>query len=374
MFGIIRPCAHRLGEDLRRVWMSHLCGLCLTLRDMHGQAARVATNVDGVVLSVLVAAQTDGGAAIRRAGPCPLRGMRRAEVVASTAAGARLSAGVSLAAVATKAVDHVADADGPLARPLFAAATRSLAGRAAAAAARTAAGVGFDTAVLTRAAGHQLELELSCRAGTDLLALTAPTEQAAASTFEHTAFLAGRSHNAPPLAAAGRLFGRLTHLLDAVADQVEDDARGAYNPLTATGSDLGRARAVCGDAVNGLRAALAETVLTDGPDARLLHALLAHEVGHSVERAFRSAAATSVACASQPGMQHNNSTLTIPYSLAAAGVSFTQTGVGHAMPACWTGKNMEDNQTHRSSRRSDCLDCCDCCDCLDCCDCCDCTC
>jgi hypothetical protein len=113
---------------------------------------------------------------------------------------------------------------------------------------------------------------------------------------------------------------------------------------------------------------------TDGPDARLLHALLVHEVGHSVERAFRSAAATSVACVSQPGMQHANSTLTNHYSLTTTGVSFTQTGVGHATPACWTGKNMEDNGTHRGSRRSGCLDCCDCCDCLDCCDCCDCTC
>lgn len=71
MFGILRPCRHRLGEDLTAVWMSHLCGMCLTLRDRQGHWARAATNVDGLVLSVLVAAQT-GEAATRKAGPCAL--------------------------------------------------------------------------------------------------------------------------------------------------------------------------------------------------------------------------------------------------------------------------------------------------------------
>ena len=51
MFGIIRPCRHRLGGELAAAWTAQLCGLCLALRDDYGQAARVATNYDGLVVS-----------------------------------------------------------------------------------------------------------------------------------------------------------------------------------------------------------------------------------------------------------------------------------------------------------------------------------
>ncbi|MEU0458223.1 DUF5685 family protein, partial [Streptomyces sp. NPDC006129] len=74
MFGIVRPCRHRLGEKLTSQWMAHLCGLCLALRGDHGQFARIVTNYDGLLISVLTEAQADPGAAGRRtAGPCPLR-------------------------------------------------------------------------------------------------------------------------------------------------------------------------------------------------------------------------------------------------------------------------------------------------------------
>lgn len=63
MFGIAKPCRHTLGAELHREWMSHLCGLCLGLRDAHGHSARVTTNVDAVVLSILVEAQRDAARA-----------------------------------------------------------------------------------------------------------------------------------------------------------------------------------------------------------------------------------------------------------------------------------------------------------------------
>lgn len=103
MFGIVRPCRHRLPETLRTSWLAHLCGLCLALRDDHGQLARAATNDDGLIISVLVEAQTgtgaDGSGGTRRAavsrrtaGPCPLRAMRTAPVAMGE--GARLAAAV----------------------------------------------------------------------------------------------------------------------------------------------------------------------------------------------------------------------------------------------------------------------------------------
>ncbi|MGW5546671.1 DUF5685 family protein, partial [Streptomyces sp. NPDC003998] len=111
MFGIVRPCSHRLGESLKAEWMAHLCGLCLALRRDHGQLARIVTNYDGLLISVLTEAQTarttDGR---RTAGPCALRGMRTASVAQGE--GARLAAAVSLVLAAAKVRDHVADRDG----------------------------------------------------------------------------------------------------------------------------------------------------------------------------------------------------------------------------------------------------------------------
>lgn len=72
VFGIVRPCTHRLGEGLKMQWMAHLCGLCLALRGDHGQFARVVTNYDGLIISVLTEAQTAKSSDGRRtAGPCP---------------------------------------------------------------------------------------------------------------------------------------------------------------------------------------------------------------------------------------------------------------------------------------------------------------
>lgn len=81
VFGIVRPCAHRLSEGLRTEWMAHLCGLCLALRSDHGQFARIVTNYDGLIVSVLTEAQAERTTGWRRtAGPCPLRAMRTAPV------------------------------------------------------------------------------------------------------------------------------------------------------------------------------------------------------------------------------------------------------------------------------------------------------
>lgn len=218
VFGIVRPCTHRLSEGLRAEWTAHLCGLCLALRGDHGQFARVATNYDGLIVSVLTEAQTGRSAGHRRtAGPCPLRGMRTAPVARGE--GARLAAAVSLVLASAKMRDHVADRDGLLARRPVAAAARRVAARWDRAGARTGADLGFDTALLVDAVDRQAGIEALAGPGTPLLTVTEPTETATAAAFAHTAVLAGRPGNAPPLAEAGRLFGRLAHLLDAVEDR-----------------------------------------------------------------------------------------------------------------------------------------------------------
>lgn len=282
MFGIVRPCSHRLGEGLKTQWMAHLCGLCLALRGDHGQFARVVTNYDGLLISVLTEAQAERVTGWRRtAGPCPLRGMRTASVAQGE--GARLAAAVSLVLASAKVSDHVADGDGLLARRPVALAARRVAASWGRAGARTGSDVGFDTAVLVDAVDRQPGIEALAGPGTSLLTVTEPTETATAAAFAHTAVLAGRPGNAAPLAEAGRLFGRLAHLLDAVEDREADAASGAWNPLTATGTPLAEARRLADDALHGIRLALREAEFTD---SRLAHVLLAHELGRSVDRAF----------------------------------------------------------------------------------------
>ena len=281
MFGIIRPCRHRLGGELGAAWQAHLCGMCLSLRDDHGQVARLATNYDGLVISVLAEAQADGAPERRTAGRCALRRMRKLDV--ATGDCARLAATVSLVLAAAKVRDHADDGDGAFGRPGVRGAATALATRWAAAGTRTGRELGFEVGVLTEAIGRQAAIEAAAGPGTPLLTVTEPTETATAAAFAHTALLAGKPENQAALSEAGRLFGRIAHLVDAVEDLTADQAGGAWNPLLACGVDVTEARRLCDDALLGIKLALNEVKFTDG---RLVHVLLVHELARSVGRVF----------------------------------------------------------------------------------------
>jgi Family of unknown function (DUF5685) len=350
VFGIVRPCRHRLTAGLFGEWTAHLCGLCLTLRDLHGHRARLVTNYDGLLVSVLTDAQQPAGQHRRLAGPCALRGLRRAEVVSASAAGQQLAAAVSLILAAGKLSDHVADRDGAFARPLVAAAARRAAGRYGAAGTATAAGTGFDAAVLTGALERQVALERA--GGRTVLELTEPSETAVAAAFAHTAALAAKPHNAMPLAEAGRFFGRIAHLLDAAGDLAADQAAGAYNPLAATGTDLAQARRHCDEAMLGLRLAVADLDL-ERPE--LVAALLGSEVERAIRRTF---ARHPPGRARRAGLLRGG----LPgCPLAAAGPLITGEPVPGPLPGPVPGPR----------RRGGCCRCDDCCDCCDCCEACD---
>ncbi|GAA3132422.1 hypothetical protein GCM10010466_23790 [Planomonospora alba] len=293
MFGIVRPCRHGMCRGLFTSWMAHLCGLCLALRDEHGHAARLVTNYDGLLVSVLAEAQAPELSPRRRAAPCALRGFSGAEVVGARAEGVRLAAATSLILASGKVGDHIADRDGMYARRPVAAVAGRVAARWEAAGTRTAAAVGFDAGVLVDAVARQARLE--AEPGRVLLDLTAPTEDAVAAAFAHTAVLAGKPHNAAALAEAGRCFGRIAHLVDAVEDLEEDRVSGAYNPLLATGTGTAEARRLCDDALLGLRLAVDDLDLAE---RSLVRALLVKEVRRSVERVFaRHAPGTAGTCA-----------------------------------------------------------------------------
>lgn len=177
------------------------------------------------------------------AGPCALRGMRAASV--AIGGSAELAASVSLLLASAKISDHVADGD----------VTGALRTRAARSVAARWARAGRDT-------GAGLDGVPAC------------------------AVVAGRPENAETLAEAGRLFGRVAHLLDAVADLAADGARGAWNPIRALDLDPREVRALCDDATLGISLALRDATFEDG---RLVHALLGHEVRAAVRRTFAAA-------------------------------------------------------------------------------------
>ncbi|MER5867093.1 DUF5685 family protein [Kitasatospora sp. NPDC002040] len=376
MFGIIRPCRHSLPEPLQAAWLAHLCGLCLALRDGHGQLARTATNYDGLVISVLVEAQS--APSRRQAGPCPLRGMRGAQV--ADGEGARLAATVSLALAAAKVRDHVLDGDGVFGRRPVAGPARAVARRWDRQSGWAGGRIGFDTTVLLEAADRQGELERTATAGSPLLTLTEPTETATAAATAHTAVLAGRPGNAAALHEAGRLFGRLAHLLDAAEDQAEDEAKGAWNPLTATGTTRAEAERLCRDAVHGIRLALAEVEFTD--DA-LPHRLLVHETRRAVDRVFTPATgATGPGIPQAPERPHPPHEPREPRGLLAGCAMWALLACSCQLLCCehtdpWSGERREGFCSRHGNPCDGCdcgCDACNCCSDCSCCDSCDCGC
>lgn len=281
MRGITRPCRHGLGPELHERWRAHLCGLCLTLRDQAGQAARVLTGYDLLLLSALVEAQA-GRAETVTAGPCALRGFRRAEVIPSGDRGARLAAAATLLAGEAALEDKLRDGDlpGPLRRP---------AARQARAAgwhgARLAADPGLAPGVLSEAAAGAAAVEGS--PGATLEELLAPSGRAVAELFARTADVSGQPGNRALLARAGDAFGRLAHLIDAVEDYGRDARRGAFNPLARTAMAPVDARRLADQLARTVSNSVSEMELRD-PD--LVRALLGPVLDRSIARTFRGVA------------------------------------------------------------------------------------
>ncbi|MFD8104066.1 DUF5685 family protein [Nocardia fluminea] len=311
VFGVLKPCAHgaaKYGIDPGQ-WQAHMCGLCLGLRDGHGQLARAATNTDAIVLSVLTEAQSGPGARTT-AGPCPLRGMKRASVVAANAPGVQLAATASLLLGAAKIGDHVDDGDASaLARRPMRRVSNTWAERAQ----QQAAQIGLDVAPMLAAIATQGAVEAramvasawlptgrdtvqssvdvsgaasqvsmtatdtgaarqdSRSAMVDVITLdelTGPTQFCAATLFGHTATLAGRPENVAALQEIGRHVGRIAHLADAIEDLERDRARGRFNPLEATGTDMPRAYDLLRESESRIRQVATEAELDQLPTVR----------------------------------------------------------------------------------------------------------
>ncbi|WP_067660391.1 DUF5685 family protein [Nocardia harenae] len=369
MFGVLTPCAHGAvrhgiapGE-----WYAQLCGLCLGLRDEHGQLARTATNTDAMALTVLTEAQSPAVPARSGVGPCALRGMRKAEVAVSP--GVRLASTASLLLGSAKLEDHVRDGDirRGARRPVAA-----VSGRWARRAALQADSIGLDIGPMVMAIAEQSALESHSQL--TLEDLLAPSAFCAGELTAHTAVLAGKPENAEALRATGRHFGALAHLADAVEDLDDDLAAGKFNPLAATGTTRVEAYRAMREAERGLHTAITDAGLDTTPTVRwvlldplegLLHRL-GHELGvlHARRRPRHNPVAVfPQAPAPKPGL------------LEGIGLLF-QYPTGYA---CFASHRRPCSGERKNSwlSRMDCGDACECCDCSNCCcdcDCCDCNC
>lgn len=292
MFGVVHACRQTLGDELIEQWRAHLCGLCLSLRDSRGQWSRAMTNTDAVLLSVLVEAQQASPVERSGAGPCPLRGMRTAQVVPADAVAARLGATASLTLAAGKAGDVLAEREYELAGSTLR--TRAL-GRMAGPLRRAAlADVAMAESVhandILDDLAHQGEVESQVRRGDSVLTATTPTARAAGRIFASSAILAGRPENEEGLRDIGEAFGSLAHLLDAVQDLETDRTAGSFNPIIATGTALPTVRHEATTLVRRIRLSFDRLAVTDG---RLARALLVDGTHSALHKAFGSAAGAS---------------------------------------------------------------------------------
>jgi hypothetical protein len=388
VFGIVKPCRHRLSAELHQEWVAHQCGLCLSLREHADQRARLTTNTDAIVLSVLVDAQRERATEMVTAAPCPLRGMRTAPVVGAGDPAAVHAAAVSLTMAATKLADHARDGDGAIGRvPRLAG---GVSRRWATQGDDLAGMVGFDAAVVRAAVAESDRREDAI--GLSFADYVAPTEDAAAAACRHTAVLAGRLDNVAALDTVGRMFGRLTYLFDAYDDQVEDEASGHFNALVAcfpAPSRAEAARALYREAYATLVEAFDSLHLVRGALAR---ALLVDEIGRVGRQRFGHAPSCD-AGRHEPTCRQARADVGVLAGLGVAAAGALAVGLrvfrpgdeqpppmmpppGMPPPGMPPYGMPPQGEPAKQHWYSNCFDggdcCCCCCECGDCCDCCDC--
>jgi hypothetical protein len=209
--------------------------------------------------------------------------------------------------------------------------------------------------------------------------LTSPTQICAAELFAHTAVSADRPENVEALREAGRHFGRIAHLADAVEDFDDDRTRGRFNPLAVTGTTMPEAYDILRQSDSQLRKAVSEARLGELPTVRWI---LLDPLTSLLRRLGRGVGALPHACRTTPAANE----------LQANGFGTNQRpptrrpGVGKALALvlgvyCTGYACCADHTSPCSGQRKeawikdcDCGDCCDGCDCCDCGSCCDCGC
>jgi hypothetical protein len=349
MFGNVRACRHRLGADHGR-WVAALCGVCVAVGEAAGHLPRALVVTDAVALSVLAAEGRGTPVGVVDVGPCPLRGMRPATVLAPDDRATQVGVAGALLAAWARLQDAADDGDlrgGRAAAKAARVTARRL--RPPARAAATAAGV--DLAAFDAAMADSAAVERTRPADLD-----AWTDPSSAATAAVVAGLARDPDDVGSVTAIGRRIGRATLLADAVADLRADAARDRPNPILAGAVDLAGAAGVVRDDARAVADAVAARCGATSVSATVWGACwragLEHAMRPSLGADDRRTRRRHLGAGAAPAI-----------GLAAVVLAST----GPAPGFTWSGVPQED-----PSRRQGCCDACDCCTCsCDCCDCCD---
>jgi Family of unknown function (DUF5685) len=228
MFGLLRPCRTAMGTRRSAEYQAHMCGACLGLRDQAGQVARITLNKDALVLAMLIEHLSGAGDRVR-AGRCPLRGMRGAEVIDPASAAAAYAGAVSLVLAHVSLADHATDGDrhglvATLGLPVVARMRK----RALDAFPQLRSDFDRIAECVAR------EARVRSVAGRGLAAYVEHTELAFGVGFGAVAALAGRPGLRPVLTGLGSAYGRIAAIIDALEDMDEDVARGQFNLILAS--------------------------------------------------------------------------------------------------------------------------------------------
>lgn len=273
MFGVLKGSRCGLNRKEQSEWMSHICGLCLTLRDKHGQLARLTTGFDTAYLSVLYEAQLPRPVA-RRSHFCPLRGFSTANVVDSSSLGAQHAAAMSLQMAAAHIDDHLIDGDGYFSK--LRVLGKKLVRSWRIGAEGLAQELGYSTKPIEAVVGSQSSLE--SKRGERFLFYSGPTEFAVAEAFGRLGSLAHMPANTEHLRTLGGMFGRIVYLIDSVQDFKQDASRRKFNPLAQRFDQVEYRREAWkffSDAHEKLRASFARLIL---PQPSLAKRLLVDEL------------------------------------------------------------------------------------------------
>ncbi len=224
MFGLIKGCHLNCTE--KQIWTAHMCGLCLALKENHGQLSRLATNSDAVLLSVLCEAQSpDMFPRIRHS--CAFHNFRKKDIVETGNMASQYAAAISVLIGASKIVDHIIDKDTWI--RFFPNFFSSIASRWNRAAHGIGKGLGFNTqSVESRI---KLQLNREQQQNKDFVFYSYAIEEASAETCSFTADISGCLQNKKILYHVGQMFGRIIYLLDNYRDYACDTAHNKFNAL-----------------------------------------------------------------------------------------------------------------------------------------------
>jgi hypothetical protein len=206
--------------DEKRVYQTHMCGLCHALGDDYGLASRLITSHEMILLNMLVSSQSHNDIEIveRR---CPLNPLKKVSINRGLAS--KYAAAVAIQLAAIGAEDHIKDSKGQEIRARVL--SKYLEGRRQAAI-QTLMELGLDCKELTQLGEMQTVAEQD-----ETRDPSTPSAIVSARLFAMTSHLANKEENEKSLIKMGTAYGEFLYLLDAFRDFANDITHCDYNPL-----------------------------------------------------------------------------------------------------------------------------------------------